>query len=157
MNCPVRTDPLPGEGQNQNPPALAPQLTTNNSLNHRANQIHNPVRAADSDPDPDGSHGVDENVVSMDCERDNLQEDAASAEKRKRMADGPGPLPDSADSRDVCRVHPRQGLWPVVWLQKVKEALCRYAKFIGPGFMVSVAYIDPGEAASHSNPRDATC
>ncbi|GME37558.1 Natural resistance-associated macrophage protein [Neofusicoccum parvum] len=33
-------------------------------------------------------------------------------------------------------------------LQKTKDALYQYAKFIGPGFMVAVAYIDPGNYAT---------
>lgn len=30
-------------------------------------------------------------------------------------------------------------------LEKTKAVLYQYAKFIGPGFMVAVAYIDPGK------------
>ncbi|EOD45394.1 putative transporter protein smf2 protein [Neofusicoccum parvum UCRNP2] len=33
-------------------------------------------------------------------------------------------------------------------LQKTKDVLYQYAKFIGPGFMVAVAYIDPGNYAT---------
>lgn len=34
------------------------------------------------------------------------------------------------------------------WVAQVKQAVCKYGSFIGPGVMVSVAYIDPGNYAT---------
>lgn len=34
------------------------------------------------------------------------------------------------------------------WVAQVKQAVCKYGSFVGPGVMVSVAYIDPGNYAT---------
>lgn len=34
------------------------------------------------------------------------------------------------------------------WVTQVKQAVCKYGSFVGPGVMVSVAYIDPGNYAT---------
>jgi metal iron transporter len=135
MNCPVRTDPLPDEGHNQNPPALAPELTTRRSMTSRRSGS-----LADGRIDlMDGSHGVREDgagVLDREKEGSGVREvervNAAGEKKRWGMWNSGG----SADGVG--------GGFLMKSVRKVRNTLVKYVKFIGPGFMVAVAYIDPG-------------
>ena len=141
MNCPVPTEPFPDEGHNQNPPLLASELCTNNSLNHRVNQIH--TGAAGSALDP-ASHDDIYHIERV--------ESIARHEKAPQTAnEGQVPQDFGAVSSSNTNGELRTG-GPSAWAHKIAKVLRRYAKFIGPGFMVSVAYIDPGAhgVARHS-------
>jgi len=155
MNCPSHTDEtIEHEGWNQNPPALAADLTTRSDLNGIANlrlrRDHLPVGetqlSGESEEElgqtADNSSGhisvaavprPDEPVSSATT----MVGPAVAVDKEKESvrfmatpSPGDGRQPRSQKAmgsiRELCRV------------------LVKFSKFIGPGFMVSVAYIDPG-------------
>lgn len=156
MNCPVRTDPLPDEGHNQNPPAFAAELTTNNSLNHRANN----TRAGDAaridltdgchdsiDPSGEQLEPIDAKEEEMGEEKDKI--DVLIEEAEQEMAGkqdkvdievvqtGSGSAEDSNGKKSWMDVS-------LASVRKVRSVLVKYSKFVGPGIIISVAYIDPG-------------
>jgi len=147
MNCPVRSDPLPDEGHNQNPPALAPELTTNNSMNHRANDTTG-SNAAQIDLTDGSNASIDPNKQDIDpverTERDDdigLKEETIKVKEVSLHAKN-----DVGSDATSTRVYRRNAVAAAAF--KVKNVLVKYAKFIGPGIMISVAYIDPGESVS---------
>lgn len=157
MNCPTRVDPeaLPN-GWNQNPDIYATPRgsdtdSTANKLKQRSHRIdpqsHNVAEG--KDPDEETGMGRDEHkslgysevgvdrIVSSEGDGDN----GANASGL-----GSGSVPNSRSALSRGRrgrperklKAPARGLWRV---------LCKYAKFVGPGWMVSVAYIDPGQSS----------
>ncbi|KAF2434638.1 natural resistance-associated macrophage protein [Tothia fuscella] len=144
MNCPIRTDPAPDEGHNQNPSDLASEITTNNSLNHRRNNTNDRQGAIHLE---DGSHGSigEEELHDKDGIRDGLS-------REKKVVD--------TGVREVVRVKgggsaKREFGGGKSWkdgaangFKKLQQIMMKYFKFMGPGFMVAVAYIDPGNYAT---------
>jgi len=141
MNCPVRTEPLPDEGHNQNPPALAAELTTNNSLNHRANDTSagNTSRVHLTD----GSHNsIDPNDPIAEPDENQEEETKVGTDEKKDDGIMVVEVPtDNSGSGEHGRGF-RRGISNAT--TKVKSVLVKYTKFVGPGIMISVAYIDPG-------------
>jgi hypothetical protein len=139
MNCPIRTDPAPDEGHNQNPPDLAREITTNNTLNHRRNSTV--VRKTPIDLD--GSHDLKEEVEARDTGEPRLHAgEKTGAASSRELADvlgsrGGGGEGGRGGSKDL-KGRLANGF------HKLKKGALKYLKFMGPGFMVSVAYIDPG-------------
>ena len=134
MNCPIRTDPLPDEGHNQNPSDMANETNTNNSLNHRRNSTQG-SRSSHIHLE-DGSH---EAILNTE-KAGHAPNGAAKAKKAgnswlKSLKKTAGHDPNDASPGG---------------LSKLKKKLVKYSKFVGPGFMVSVAYIDPGKAVPPS-------
>ena len=151
MNCPSRTDEqLENEGWNQNPPRLAADLTTREDLNGTVNR--RTQREADSAADrpeielpevdippdhclekPHAGSGLLPPSVTSGRES---TEPSGSTSKNARCSKFPDPaLPLSPISLQSGVVNSCRRLGAI---------LVKFGKFIGPGFMISVAYIDPG-------------
>lgn len=164
MNCPVRTDPFPDEGHNQNPPELAPELTTRKSLNTSRGSIgstridlidgsHDPAEGSTSREacEEPGSSQVRQRGVGLTIQEPS--EDLAE-EKSVSQGIGLGMLSRTLGGNDRATGpnndlnSDRRNGQSKNWLIKVKDVVVKYTKFIGPGFMVSVAYIDPGKFKS---------
>ncbi|MCJ1427432.1 hypothetical protein MMC29_005335 [Sticta canariensis] len=141
MNCPSRTDqPLVPEGWNQNPPRLSADLTMNEDLNGMANlrTQHDSAGLVDEDQLRNAKDGISE-IVPPGPGKSNdpvkvdgsfrLQEISHASSARQSARSDPVPPPGNT------------GLGR---LQLVGRVLKKYSNFIGPGFMVAVAYIDPG-------------
>ncbi|KAK7433193.1 NRAMP-like transporter smf-3 [Neonectria magnoliae] len=155
MNRTSRTEePFEGDGYNQNPNPLSNDLTTNEDLNGIVNARE--LKRADQDrtisdsppsapdrfsPDPGlGSPGTtsppaNEVVIGQPSEEEPALNLAA-------------PLPlrsPSWASRNGSARENEDGANP---LKRLKNAILKFSSFIGPGFMISVAYIDPGNYAT---------
>jgi metal iron transporter len=156
MNCPVRTEPFPGEGHNQNPPELAPELTTRRSLNSRRSGTASGGGGGRIDLE-DGSHGVMEDGAGGRDQKGGREAEKTAATAgvvAEREVSGPKAAKrwiswarsgGSSSSGGGGQSNGRGGgnvVMRLVW--KVRGKLTKYVKFIGPGFMVAVAYIDPG-------------
>jgi metal iron transporter len=165
MNCPVRTDPSPDEGHNQNPSCLAPELTTRRSLNTKRSQ--NDIRI----DLVDGSHSVPEEEpkqAAVDEQPVPTKTEAKIGEietRAKTSEAGQGPRSEEEQGRRKWRlssVRSRNlGLFGTSTngsgddsgrfgrvgraFAKARNAVVKFGRFVGPGFMVAVAYIDPGE------------
>ncbi|KAK1473225.1 metal ion transporter metal ion transporter [Colletotrichum tamarilloi] len=157
MNRPSRTDePYEGEGYNQSPNDLSNDLTTNQDLNGIVN-----ARALEPGEDGKGlslggESGTGDGNVSrsyddVDWGKGGSGPAAAAATTK---SDGLGlpegeevpatPLPNlhsrqlpPDDGGDTPKIH--QALYG-----PLKKAIVKFGSFIGPGFMIAVAYIDPG-------------
>lgn len=148
MNCPSRTDePLESDGWNQNPPALAADLTTRQDLNgisnlrtQRSSGISSSEEEVDNPKDGGLSHrllpenpkaGPQPNIEGNSFEAVATSQPSQSLDMSSLATPEPSPPPPQRNAF-LSR------------LQHVRKILAKYIKFIGPGFMVSVAYIDPG-------------
>lgn len=146
MNCPSRTDEVPGgDGRNQNPPSLAGDLTTRQDLNGIANlrvQRHH-----ESDPDADRMEDVNNREDS--CPVEPFGEKGTSSlggtKCTKDMSKDHGAAADMLPGAPA-RVVPRQHSLGRIESYAVQgwKVVRKYGRFVGPGFMISVAYIDPG-------------
>lgn len=147
MNCPTRVDPeaLPN-GWNQNPDTYATQ--TNSDTNATANRLRlrdhriDPRAASQADGiNPDQELGVPpkKEIAMGYSERDvdSAQDyDAGWDGNSRHNAKRPGQKVARQSRRAFNAVEETaKGAWRV---------LRKYAKFVGPGWMISVAYIDPG-------------
>ena len=143
MNCPSRTDELPEhDGYNQSPRSLAGDLTTRSDLNGITN-----LRLQRDQLPPDGMT-QDEKKSRIPVERA-VREEVEGRESSIHNR-GPGLSEKKAPSLHIVPsggpCDPQPILWydPQVFSSRAKQILFKFSKFIGPGFMVSVAYIDPG-------------
>ncbi|KAK2024595.1 metal ion transporter metal ion transporter [Colletotrichum zoysiae] len=149
MNRPSRTDePYEGEGYNQSPNPLSNDLTTNQDLNGTVN-----ARVLEPGEDGKAQPGAADIAILRpddDWGEGSVTPRASSASPAKSVGLGhPGEeamsalLPtlhsrrSSHGSRDESRA--QLGIFG-----RIKSAVIKFGSFVGPGFMISVAYIDPG-------------
>ncbi|PQE16876.1 metal ion transporter metal ion transporter protein [Rutstroemia sp. NJR-2017a BBW] len=156
MNCPSRTDePLEGDGYNQNPNALANDLTTREDLIGRANgralrrsledegveNINDLMEKGGGGGGGGGEvlreRGGGEDGKSGHVVRPSVQ----ASDVSDRGGSGSGGGSESGRIEKYLNM-------PKESLSRFKQVMIKFAKFIGPGFMVSVAYIDPGNYAT---------
>lgn len=135
MNCPSRVDPeaLPnGWNQNPNPLALDTNAALNGIVNMRENRDHEDHRMQlEIKPEPPNLSEPSEELPRekwRDC-----GEGSGSAVVVGQPAQEGSVISDrDARLRNGHRLH------------RVYQVLLKFVKFIGPGFLVAVAYIDPG-------------
>lgn len=133
MNCPIRVDPLPDEGHNQNPSDMANEINTNNSLNGRRNSTHG--RRASQIHLDDGSHDAIESNPRLveednDAQRNNQSEPVVPKKRSFKLWGAMTGFGGDGGFKNAAMT--------------IRRKVVKYGKFVGPGFMVSVAYIDPG-------------
>jgi len=140
MNCPSRTDDtIQHPGWNQNPPPLNADATTREDFNGMANSKVHRGRTL----------GIgDGNISVTECTSHALD------------TDEPGPKPNTAGGafsaysghqpernseaprRSFPKIH-------VSYLSaRIIQSIVKFGRFIGPGFLIAVAYIDPGNYAT---------
>jgi metal iron transporter len=143
MNCPSRTEEPEGTGYNQNPSSLAADLTTRQDLNGIANtRVLRRIATGDI-----------ENVVEPVPDDEVKKHDAAMMAKRVLMRTDHVERNLSTTTavdltEDAGRRGSGEGTGPVpvstLWFKRLRKVVLTFGKFVGPGFMISVAYIDPG-------------
>ncbi|EON66890.1 hypothetical protein W97_06293 [Coniosporium apollinis CBS 100218] len=156
MNCPSRIEHDLHGDWNQNPNALNADATTRNDLNHIAN-LRRSSRSIERDEERD-TRSRDLNVgeedpskgwteAQKDAERvTNASGETVTMRETEKNESTPGGAVQPVDAgmdgeqdfRALCKG----------WIKRVRAVLVKYIKFIGPGFMVAVAYIDPGNYAT---------
>ncbi|KAH6708583.1 iron transporter SMF3 [Verticillium dahliae] len=150
MNRPSRTDePYEGEGHNQSPSSLPNELTTNEDLNGLANAREVTQNAElfrfKNGPPWCEDHG--ETTPSGEDRRQWLTSDSAGQPSGGAVGShDPTPLPNSLPTSFRRRHRFASGCRSA--LQWSKDSLMKFGTFIGPGFMIAVAYIDPGNYAT---------
>ena len=139
MNCPSRNDDIDKHPHwNQTPPALTADLTTREDLSGIAN-----TRELDHVVDPSQSDKEEANFVRNAADKPTH---AAQKVEPKQYT--------STKSKDS---HPRRSckdFFPELVKRhttRLLGILVKYARFIGPGFLIAVAYIDPGNYATDVN------
>ena len=143
MNCPSRTDDtLEHPGWNQNPSDLNADVTTRNDFNGIANsKVHrkhaSSVRAAKGEGiaivEPQ-LHGRNRNNTEPEKKMSGEVVSAAS-----------GCQTPERNSRSLRRS--LKTLFTVPFSRMV-QSIVKFARFVGPGFLIAVAYIDPGNYAT---------
>ncbi|KAK3111073.1 NRAMP-like transporter smf-3, partial [Teratosphaeriaceae sp. CCFEE 6253] len=149
MNCPSKTDPDVPDDWNQSPDALNGDTTTRSDLSRIANaRLQRDHRLRDQDdgevemvalqPQPQ-EQGTKPQLRTSGV-KDNSDERAGGT--RCAMLDGTMHVTAAPSSHDSALP------FYVRWPRKLTRILMKYTKFIGPGFLISVAYIDPGNYAT---------
>jgi len=133
MNQTSRTDDILGNpGWNQNPPALNAEATTREDLNGIANSREQRVtssRGSDS-----GSDIVPRSEVFTPT-RD-LEKSQSLPERSTRLSRTASAVDQPLDRSNALTVQ--------LPIPRFLRPLVKFASFIGPGFLIAVAYIDPG-------------
>lgn len=143
MNCPSRTDEPPeSDGWNQNPPGLAADLTTREDMNGLVNRR----TQRDSHPRIGDEIVMDTSDPSMDSHTPRMDEpEHVKGKSNADVNEAPLATPEGSV---LSYVEPGSGQASEkgfrARLRDFGNVLMKFTKFIGPGFMVSVAYIDPG-------------
>ena len=154
MNCPSRTDePAADQGWNQNPPELAADVTTRQDLNGIAN-----LRTGQDSVKETKDTCGDSQLNEADDYRPKADpKDRPSFRFRKgasRSSQNLSPFPQLPPANTHGSAQPSDAYPPVgnffskrrssQFVLRLWRILAKFCKFIGPGFMISVAYIDPG-------------
>ncbi|KAG9230073.1 natural resistance-associated macrophage protein-domain-containing protein [Amylocarpus encephaloides] len=141
MNCPSRTEEPECDGMNQNPSSLSADLTTREDLNGIANARM--LRRISSSE----IRGMEE----QEFDKTQPPEKGTVAEKMAEVegdhGDGRGTGETGGSGHGVIPGQPphdrsKNLLW------RAQKLAVTFARFIGPGFMIAVAYIDPGNYAT---------
>ncbi|KAH0548596.1 hypothetical protein GP486_007860 [Trichoglossum hirsutum] len=147
MNCPSRTDDtMAHDGWNQSPPSLAADLTTRQDLNGIANSRSQRDHTGTPDmpgnghesaagQDPDQKPRPEPATASTTAVPSSCKTPTLVAMQHEQLRGHAGGSSNSGSDQE-------KGFVSVA--RRVGKGLAKYSKFIGPGFMVSVAYIDPG-------------
>ncbi|KAL3446660.1 natural resistance-associated macrophage protein-domain-containing protein [Aspergillus insuetus] len=143
MNCPSRTDDtLQHPGWNQNPPPLNADSTTREDLNGLANSKvyrgHTPEGGGG-----EGSISIIERSSPSDGDEPGRKASSAggavpsvfSGHQRRRNSSEP--------SR-----HPHKSIPSSSFSTRILQSIVKFGRFVGPGFLIAVAYIDPGNYAT---------
>lgn len=150
MNCPSRPDDIERHPDwNQNPQALNADATTRADLNGIVNQR--------AQRDHEGLVNLDEVPGEAIClSALAVQPDASpiSAEDKEAVVS----ISKSSDSRRLSHRSSFRSVaaeteastlpWHRRIATKMTDVLIKYARFVGPGFLIAVAYIDPGNYAT---------
>ncbi|KAL3424503.1 metal ion transporter metal ion transporter [Phlyctema vagabunda] len=151
MNCPSRTDEPEGTGKNQQPNALAADLTTRQDLNGLAN-----ARLLRREMNIDG---IDDATV-LETRAGTMPREESLEKGRRAVPEYGHHVPPStptstamgANATELTAQEGGRGRGgggngpqiPTGWLMKMRKTMLTFFKFVGPGFMIAVAYIDPG-------------
>lgn len=179
MNYPSRTNELPEhDGQNQNPSALAADLTTTQDLNGMVNLRTNhdfgkEVEDAPTDSPRDSpqiplSKDTCRTIPLRRCQLDDryrwssLGRRSNHSRSSHTLKSRPTPATSSTIATEKePQIPPHEGkiaFWsrlpkPV---RDVGQVFAKFLTFIGPGFLVAVAYIDPGNYSTDVSAGSAT-
>ncbi|KAI9742080.1 MAG: hypothetical protein M1834_000470 [Cirrosporium novae-zelandiae] len=132
MNCPSRNDDtILHPTWNQSPPLLTSDLTTCQDLNGIANIREQRETGSNGTTIPISS------INEVDTSQQKLPEATAQPSPNKGQPQATMGNKCSPWKATLAR-YPRQ----------MCEIIVKYANFVGPGFMIAVAYIDPGNYAT---------
>lgn len=150
MNCPSRPDATEKHPDwNQNPQSLNADATTradlNGVVNRRVQRDHDGSICL-HEQDSEGITASDNPSKLGDavCVKDSMQISNDLDAKSPKLATIPSQMSNpSAPNRHLGQLpwHRRTAL-------KLISVLIKYAQFVGPGFLIAVAYIDPGNYAT---------
>ncbi|TAQ87403.1 hypothetical protein B7494_g4262 [Chlorociboria aeruginascens] len=155
MNCPSKTDePLEGSGYNQNPNPLSADLTTRADLNGMANlrMLKRSAQTATQNleelPPENLQDPEKQKTAPVVKEGEGEGEGEGSRDEGPRVVAFDGVEEFSSQGSAVGGGGERGSTSKNELFAKIRKILVTFGKFIGPGFMISVAYIDPGNYAT---------
>lgn len=157
MNCPSRNDDTDRHPDwNQNPNALSADLTTRQDLNGIANlRLRTDHLPAETNTEDVATRRHTENASSEEP-----YQEGSSKEKLGNFEDE-GKNGEGSASRSTTKVLSGLGGYSskdilTTGVRSLTGATSKFTKFVGPGFMVAVAYIDPGNYATDVSAGAAT-
>lgn len=143
MNCPSRTDDtVEHPGWNQNPAPLSPDTTTRNDFNGIANSRVHRKHAANT-----GS-AAGQDTMAIDP-RPHCQE--KQDPRIEKVPDGEVVAATSGCEPPLRPSGPPRRPFGTIFTSSAlycARRLAKFAHFVGPGFLIAVAYIDPGNYAT---------
>ena len=146
MNCPSRTDEPPKDaGWNQNPPGLSGDLTTRQDLNGIVNLRTYVASTQKDEPNLSIEQAMPDQVevFSGDGKHDLPKEQGdVSVQQDRKGQPTSGSIGDPNATTTPKRPRRLESL--TNYASKARGVFVKFGKFIGPGFIISVAYIDPG-------------
>ena len=155
MNCPSRTDePAAHDGMNQNPSELAADVTTRQDLNGIVNSRTGQDSAQEAEDARSDSQVDGPSDYLRIAESDNTR--SFRNRKGTRTSISSHTLKSFPDPQiaNTSSSSSEPGNDPVVHdssherssnlFLRIWSIIAKFCRFIGPGFMISVAYIDPG-------------
>jgi len=145
MNCPSRNDEPPDDhGWNQSPPIFSADLTTRQDLNGmvnlratRTSGSSSTTRKDQAGDAVDGRHAKDR-PPRLPLAFGSNGKTAPTPSERARSPRQSTPSMPSPYPTQVPRSR------ALLTAQHVRRTIAKFGTFIGPGFMIAVAYIDPG-------------
>lgn len=140
MNCPSRNDDtLAHPGWNQSPPPFSADTTTRNDFNGLANSRVHRRHAANADTADDPSSILPRPPSQQDRDP---EKDKATSEVTAANPGGNSPPRSSESPRFLSSEYFHSAAL------QFAQCLVKFGRFIGPGFLIAVAYIDPGNYAT---------
>ncbi|RAL17558.1 NRAMP family metal ion transporter [Aspergillus homomorphus CBS 101889] len=139
MNCPSRTDDtLEHPDWNQNPSALNADVTTRSDFNGLANsKVHRRHASGMGGAIEEGISAMDHRPHSLDGNETEVEEKCPGGV----VSVTPGDHIPGGNSGSPCRsLKSTLRSYPA----HIAQSLVKFGRFIGPGFLIAVAYIDPG-------------
>ncbi|KKK14518.1 transporter protein [Aspergillus rambellii] len=136
MNCPSRTDDtLEHPGWNQNPPPLNADSTTREDFNGMANsKVH---RGHTSGATGEGISVIEHRSLSPDSDEPGIKKRPSG----EAISVTPGYSVPGGNSESPRHAFKSLSLPSYSHLV---QSLVKFGRFVGPGFLIAVAYIDPG-------------
>ena len=150
MNCPSRTDPVHTDGWNQSPNALNADATTGADLTRLANarlqRDHriDPANCFGAQIELIDHHIAERADTTINSKASDRQGHTEGGEDKGADADAVAASPPDGSGSSDGRIINKRRKTIREFIRRAFTVLLKYARFIGPGFMVSVAYIDPG-------------
>ncbi|GAD94454.1 transporter protein smf2 [Paecilomyces variotii No. 5] len=138
MNCPSRTDDtLDRPDWNQNPPLLNADGTTREDLNGISNAREQRDHASKA-------AGAASDTLPSEIQQD--REDVGETEPREKAGGGVETANSQLEQHESTSRFPHHPVFSKNFppFQRAIQVLVKFARFVGPGFLVAVAYIDPG-------------
>jgi len=151
MNCPSRPDEIESHPDwNQNPQSLNADATTRADLNGIVNQRAQRDHDGSISPDDLQQEAICPSTLTAKPSNSSVskegKEAAATIDKTPSHANM------SVRQNSLRSITARTGASNLPWhrraASKMTEVLIKYARFVGPGFLIAVAYIDPGNYAT---------
>ncbi|KAL2866613.1 NRAMP family metal ion transporter [Aspergillus lucknowensis] len=140
MNCPSRTDDtIQHPGWNQNPPPLNADSTTREDFNGMANSK---VYRGHTFGGPD-DRSVSALECSSPCDGDDRGPKTSPPGGAIPAFSGHQPERNSESPRRPYRLFSLNSV-----STRIIQSIVKFGRFVGPGFLIAVAYIDPGNYAT---------
>ncbi|KNG82246.1 manganese transporter pdt1 [Aspergillus nomiae NRRL 13137] len=143
MNCPSRTDDtLDHPGWNQNPSDLNADVTTRNDFNGIANSKVHREHASGAGATMGESIATVEPQLHGRDRNDTESEKKMPGEVVSAASGYQSPERNSRSLRHSFKTPIKSSLL------RMAQSIVKFARFVGPGFLIAVAYIDPGNYAT---------
>lgn len=148
MNCPSRTDEPEGTGFNQNPNALAADLTTRQDLNGRANsRLLRRIASADVEDAVEDELGDERERNALSGGNEKKGEGMLERTVTTRRASHVGRPTETLEVSEGAGGAGEDDSHFVKYSRSAFEVLKKFGKFVGPGFMVSIlhSFLEPSK------------